>query len=60
LEPAVVHDGLVTLLPHKGSADLASWRRAEVVAELPAGERLEGGAVVRYWPWRQPEEGMTS
>jgi molybdopterin molybdotransferase len=59
LEPARVRDGAVTLLPHKGSADLASWRWAEAVAELPAKTPIGARETVRYLPWRAFSEGKS-
>ncbi len=43
----------VALVRHMGSADLAAWRPADALVELPAGEgRFEPGAVVRCLRFR--------
>jgi molybdopterin molybdotransferase len=53
--------GTLHLLHHMGSADLASWREAEAVAEIPWGDApLPAGSAVRFLPWRRVEEGASA
>lgn len=58
-EPAAAAgDGVVDLLPHRGSGDLPAWREADFLARIPGGSPpLPPGAVLDVLPLERRKEG---